>query len=220
MMEKKEIRKQYKILRNKMSEMEVKEKSDRICQNIISSNLFQQAERILAYAPLGNEVDIRPVIEEGWRQQKRIVFPKVFGDTMRYFEISSFSQLKEGTFHVMEPVETNLVDWEEALVFVPGVAFDRQGNRMGYGKGYYDRFFEGKTDCVKVGVAYELQVADQLPTEENDLPVEYLVTEKGVWKSNELYRRNGFPGRNKEIRQSAGADQYSESDGRTWQYTG
>ena len=134
-MEKKEIRKQYKILRNKMSEMEVKEKSDRICQNIISSNLFQQAERILAYAPLGNEVDIRPVIEEGWRQQKRIVFPKVF-----------------------------------------------QGNRMGYGKGYYDRFFEGKTDCVKVGVAYELQVADQLPTEENDLPVEYLVTEKGVWK--------------------------------------
>ena len=65
-----------------MSEMEVKEKSDRICQNIISSNLFQQAERILAYAPLGNEVDIRPVIEEGWRQQKRIVFPKVFGDTV------------------------------------------------------------------------------------------------------------------------------------------
>ena len=74
-MEKKEIRKQYKILRNKMSEMEVKEKSDRICRNIISSNLFQQAERIMAYAPLGNEVDIRPVIEEGWRQQKRIVFP-------------------------------------------------------------------------------------------------------------------------------------------------
>lgn len=182
MMEKKEIRKQYKILRNKMSEMEVKEKSDRICQNIISSNLFQQAERILAYAPLGNEVDIRPVIEEGWRQEKRIAFPKVFGDTMRYFEVSSFSQLKEGTFHVMEPVETNPVDWKNALVLVPGVAFDRQGNRMGYGKGYYDRFFEENQVVLKAGVAYELQVADQLPTEENDLPVEYLVTEKGVWK--------------------------------------
>ena len=179
---KQEIRKKYKSLRNEMSSQEVKEKSNQICQNFISSNLFQQAERIMAYAPLGNEVDIRPVIEEGWRQQKRIVFPKVFGDTMRYFEISSFSQLKEGTFHVMEPVETNPVDWEEALVFVPGVAFDRQGNRMGYGKGYYDRFFEEKTDCVKVGVAYELQVANHLPTEENDLPMEYLVTEKGVWK--------------------------------------
>ena len=181
-MEKKEIRKQYKMLRNKMSEMEVKEKSDRICQNIISSNLFQQAERILAYAPLGNEVDIRPVIEEGWRQNKRIAFPKVFGDTMKYFEISDFSKLEEGTFHVMEPKEDYPVDWEEALVLVPGVAFDRQGNRMGYGKGYYDRFFKGKTDCVKVGVAYELQVANHLPTEENDLPMEYLVTEKGVWK--------------------------------------
>lgn len=179
---KQEIRKKYKSLRNEMSSQEVKEKSNQICQNFISSNLFQQAERIMAYAPLGNEVDIRPVMEEGWRQEKRIAFPKVFGDTMRYFEVSSFSQLKEGTFHVMEPVETNPVDWKNALVLVPGVAFDRQGNRMGYGKGYYDRFFEGKTDCVKVGVAYELQVADQLPTEENDLPVEYLVTEKGVWK--------------------------------------
>ena len=93
MMEKKEIRKQYKMLRNKMSEMEVKEKSDRICQNIISSNLFQQAEKMLVYAPLGNEVDICPVMEEGWRQQKRIAFPKVFGETMRYFEISSFSYI-------------------------------------------------------------------------------------------------------------------------------
>ena len=183
MMEKKEIRKQYKMLRNKMSEMEVKEKSDRICQNIISSNLFQQAERILAYAPLGNEVDIRPVIEEGWRQEKRIAFSQsIWGYNEIFLKSAVFSQLKEGTFHVMEPVETNPVDWKNALVLVPGVAFDRQGNRMGYGKGYYDRFFEGKSGCVKAGVAYELQVADQLPTEENDLPVEYLVTEKGVWK--------------------------------------
>ena len=182
-MEKKEIRKQYKILRNKMSEMEVKEKSDRICQNIISSNLFQQAERILAYAPLGNEVDIRPVIEEGWRQEKRIAFPKVFGDTMRYFEVSSFSQLKEGYISCdgaggNKPcgLEKRLWYWFlEWLLIV-------RGTGMGYGKGYYDRFFEGKSGCVKAGVAYELQVADQLPTEENDLPVEYLVTEKGVWK--------------------------------------
>ena len=107
-MEKKEIRKQYKILRNKMSEMEVKEKSDRICQNIISSNLFQQAERILAYAPLGNEVDIRPVIEEGWRQQKRIVFPKVFGDTMRYFEISSFSDRKSTRLNSSHKVQSRM----------------------------------------------------------------------------------------------------------------
>ena len=104
---------------------------------------------------------------------------------MRYFEISSFSELEEGTFHVMEPVEMHPVDWENALVLVPGVAFDRQCNRMGYGKGYYDRFFEGKPDCVKLGVAYELQVSDQLPAEENDLPMEYLVTEKEMWKKDD-----------------------------------
>ncbi len=178
---KQQIRKKYKTLRNEMSSKEVRGKSDQICKNIIFSELFQNAEKILAYAPLGNEVDIRPVIEEGWKQKKKIAFPKVFGDAMKYFEINDFSELEEGTFHVMEPKEDHLIDWSDALVLVPGVAFDRKKNRMGYGKGYYDRFFEGKTGCIELGVAYELQVAEQLPTEENDLPMEYLVTEKNLW---------------------------------------
>ena len=181
MTEKQQIRKKYKTLRNEMSGEEVRKKSDQICKNIIASEIFRKSEKILAYAPLGNEVDIRPVIEEGWRQNKRIAFPKVFGDTMKYFEISDFTELEEGTFHVMEPKENHSVDWADALVLVPGVAFDRKKNRMGYGKGYYDRFFEGKTSCVELGVAYELQVAEQLPTEENDLPMEYLVTEESLW---------------------------------------
>lgn len=178
---KQQIRKKYKTLRNEMSDSEVREKSAQICKNIISSELFQNAEKILAYAPLGNEVDIRPVIKEGWRQNKRIAFPNVFGDTMKYFEISDFSELEEGTFHVMEPKEDHPVDWSDALVLVPGVAFDKKKNRMGYGKGYYDRFFEGKSGCVELGVAYELQIAEQLPVEENDLPMAYLVTEENLW---------------------------------------
>lgn len=164
-----------------MSGEEVRKKSDQVCKNIISSELFQNAEKILAYAALGNEVDIRSVIEEGWRQNKRIAFPKVFGDSMNYFEVGDFSELEEGAFHVMEPQENRPADWEDALVLVPGVAFDRKKNRMGYGKGYYDRYFAGKTGCVRLGIAYELQVAEQLPTEENDLPMEYLVTEKSLW---------------------------------------
>ena len=171
---KQQIRKKYKTLRNEMSNSEVREKSDQICKRIISIELFQNAEKILAYAPLGNEVDIRLVIEEGWKQNKHIAFPKVFGDTMKYFEISDFSELEEGTFHVMEPKEDHPIDWSDALVLVPGVAFDRKKNRMGYGKGYYDRFFEGKSGCIELGVAYELQVAEQLPTEENDLPCHIL----------------------------------------------
>ncbi|MCI6538369.1 5-formyltetrahydrofolate cyclo-ligase [uncultured Eubacterium sp.] len=181
MTEKQQIRKKYKTLRNEMSSDEVREKSDQICKNIISSEVFQKAEKILAYAPLGNEADIRFAIEAGWKQNKRIAFPKVFGDTMKYFEVSDFSELEEGTFHVMEPKEERPADWADALVLVPGVAFDRKKKRMGYGKGYYDRYFAGKADCVKLGIAYELQVAEQLPTEENDLPMEYLVTEKSLW---------------------------------------
>ena len=181
MTEKQQIRKEYKKLRNEMSSSERKNKSEQICKNIISSELFQKSEKIFAYAPLGNEVDILPVIEEGWRQKKRIAFPKVFGDIMKYFEIHDFTELEPGSFHVMEPKEDHPADWENALVLVPGVVFDRKKNRMGYGKGYYDRFFQGKSGCIKLGVAYELQVTEQLPIEENDLPMAYLVTEENLW---------------------------------------
>ena len=104
----------------KMSEMEVKEKSDRICQNIISSNLFQQAEKMLVYAPLGNEVDICPVMEEGWRGSRNgLLSRKYLEKQCDILKSASFSQLEEGTFSCdAELVETNPIDWEE-VVLVP-----------------------------------------------------------------------------------------------------
>lgn len=177
---KQNIRSQYKQKRGRMSPEVVRMRSAWISAHLIQSELFREAKRIYAYAPLGNEADIKPVIEEGWRLGKQIAFPKVFGEEMRYFAVNGFSELEEGTFHVMEPVEHTPVDWEEVLVLVPGVAFSFEGGRMGYGKGYYDRFFADKPDAVKVGVAYNMQMADQLPMEAHDLRMDYLVTEDGL----------------------------------------
>ncbi|MCC8065802.1 MAG: 5-formyltetrahydrofolate cyclo-ligase [Lachnospiraceae bacterium] len=191
MTEKQNVRDHYKQLRNEMSQGQVETLSLKICEHLISSDLFLQAEYLYAYAPLGNEVDIRPVVEAAWQQGKQVAFPKVFGEEMRYFEVTSFSQLKEGTFHVMEPEESAgaaPVDWRGErglLVLVPGVAFDRKGNRMGYGKGYYDRHFADLDTSQGesfTGVAYELQIAERLPTEDFDLSVTSLVTELGMKK--------------------------------------
>ncbi|MCD8230819.1 MAG: 5-formyltetrahydrofolate cyclo-ligase [Clostridiales bacterium] len=189
MIQKQEIRKFYKQLRNDMEREQVASLSSEICRHILESPLFQTAEYIYAYYPLGNEADIRPVAEEAWKRGKQVAFPKVFGDEMCYFEVGDFSQLVEGTFGVMEPLPVNdggtarPVDWRrlDTLVLTPGVAFDRHGNRMGFGKGYYDRHFAERNRYIMLGVAYELQVSKELPTGEFDVALSYIVTENGIF---------------------------------------
>jgi len=183
MANKKEVRSLYKERRNGMLPGQVEDLSARICQNILRSRLFDSARFLYAYYPLGNEADVRPVIQEAWRQGKRVAFPKVFGNKMRFFEVTGFEQLSEGTFGVMEPCEEKPADWrsgKKLLVLTPGVAFDYQGNRMGFGKGYYDRHFSGKRDYMMLGVSYELQIAEQIPTGDFDVPMKWIVTENGL----------------------------------------
>ncbi len=184
MKEKQEIRTKFRKMRDEIAPAKAAVLSVHICENIITSRLFASASVLYAYYPLGNEVDVRPVIREAWRQGKRVAFPKVFGDEMSYYEVSSFEELEVGTFGVMEPREEHPVDQrcagERTLVLTPGIAFDRNGNRMGFGKGYYDRHFSVTRDCVLLGVAYAFQVTDRLPSGEFDVPVSWLVTEESL----------------------------------------
>lgn len=179
---KKEIRKKYKTMRDQMDQREVRTLSERICEHIINLDDFSKAEYIYAYYPLGNEADIRAAVEEAWRLGKRVAFPKVFGDEMRFFEIDDFSHLHPGTFGVMEPEENQPADWQQVLILVPGVAFDMTGNRMGFGKGYYDRYLEQMPEAVTVGIAYGLQIAEYIPTEPTDVRLNYVVTEEDIRK--------------------------------------
>ena len=180
MLSKKELRTQYKNLREQMNPEDVKKLSGQICRHLLESELFFRTQCIYAYYPLGNEVDICPVVEEAWKYGKQVAFPKVFGETMRFFEVKSFDRLSPGTFGVMEPEEKHPVDWKNPLVLTPGVAFDRNGNRMGYGKGYYDRYFGSRQGAVMLGIAYEAQIAEKIPVGEYDRTLDGLVTENGV----------------------------------------
>ncbi len=225
MEKKQEYRNRYKTVRNGMSRHDVDSKSAQICRNILDSDIYREAHYLYAYYPLENEVDVRLVAETAWQEGKSVAFPKVFGEAMRFFEVKDFGQLTEGAFGVMEPVENAgavPVDWMDdkgncggdesyragaalsgrkpgspLLVLVPGVAFDRQGNRMGYGKGYYDRYFdsfaesqkrgpsvEGPQSITLLGVSYACQIADRLPVKSHDLTVPYLITEDGIVLSN------------------------------------
>ena len=179
---KQQIRSAYKQKRNSMSDKAVTCLSAQIADTVTQWEIYQQAEAVYFYYPLGNEVSLLPVIKDAFYRNKKVAFPKVSGKSMEFYQVFGINELKEGTFHVMEPYITGRqpVYWNQALCFVPGVVFDKSGGRFGYGKGFYDRYFSLHTSCHLIGCAYECQVVEKLPLEMWDRHMDALVTETGI----------------------------------------
>ena len=174
---KKEIRLKNKINRDQMTEEDCCQRSIKICHRIMNTRLYQEAKYVYGYYPLGNEVSLIPVMEDCLCQGKKLALPRVEGNQIVFYEITSLNQVKEGCFHVMEPITSRKMQQEQALVLTPGVAFDKNGNRIGYGKGYYDRYFHSYPGLIRLGVAYQSQVEEHIPVEETDVKLQYLITE-------------------------------------------
>ena len=194
--ERKSCRKFYKELRDNLSKEQVIAKSQAICNRVLESDEYKRAGTIFAYYPLGNEVNCIPVIEQAFADGKRIVLPRTGPDCkMDFYEIKSLYDVEEGQFHVMEPKmecelflpqqedEALLTDGtcEELLALVPGVVFDRFGNRYGYGKGYYDRYFFRLPWLKRMGLAYSEQLSD-VPLEclKTDVKMQLIATEREI----------------------------------------
>ena len=177
----KSFRKEHLAIRNAMSEKEVAEKSGVIVKRLLQTGWYQNAQEIFAYYPLKNEVDCRALFLQAWSDGKKIALPRTREENqMDFYYIDDFMQLKEGAFHVMEPME-NCVRAvpDKQPVIVPGSVFGRDGSRYGYGKGYYDRFlakFNGKT----IGICYDENISQSLMHGKFDRPVDLIVTEKRI----------------------------------------
>ena len=194
-------RKHYITLRRQMSQEDVRTKSRDICEKVINCTAYKDAQVILAYYPLGNEVDCMPVLEDALNNGKQVMLPRTLENCeMDFYQISRFSDVEEGHFHVMEPkaycrkYEPECFVFEKddlmqdavqtkkgVLVLVPGVVFDCQGNRYGYGKGYYDRYFSRFPQLKRMGLAYTEQLSvETLECLETDIKMQIIVTEKGI----------------------------------------
>lgn len=181
-MEKKDIRKQILAVREGLSEKEVREKSEEICSRLYEMACFRQAEVIYGYMPIRKEADIRPLLKRILEEGKKLALPRVCGDGMDFYQIASFQDLTEGSFHVMEPKEYCKKTEEDGLVLVPGVVFDKRGGRIGYGKGYYDKYFAVHSRKLqKIGIGYTIQIIDTIPTTSLDIPLDGLVSEEDAW---------------------------------------
>lgn len=135
------------------------------------SGMLSPFTTIMAYWPLPDEVDIRPLIHQLVTQGKTVVLPKVTGDeTMELRRYTSIDDLTEGAFHIMEPTGPCWTDDARIeAVLVPGMAFDAAGHRLGRGRGYYDRFLAAHPHLYKIGVCFPFQRVAQVPSEAHDV---------------------------------------------------
>lgn len=178
--EKRKIRSEARQNRDSLSQTQIRLWSEIICENLQAQPFFRVAEAVYFYYPLGSEVNLLPLAQITLDLGKQAAFPRVDGNDMAFYQVSGLEEFAEGAFHVMEPVGNDVMDRAAALVFVPGLVFDRQGNRMGYGKGYYDRYFARYPGCRKVGVCYGMQMSAQAPCGEFDIPMDMVFTECGA----------------------------------------
>ena len=181
-MDKDEIRKLVLEKRNSMGKADVLEKSLVIQERLISLPEFRKASAVMFYVSIGNEARTDVIMEHSLGEWKRVIVP--FSDrrnkTIIPSEISSLNDMETGSFGIPEPREPKPFNAAGIdLVIVPGIAFDRSGNRIGYGHGYYDNFLK-TSGAKKVALAYEFQIVDEIPDSGNDIKMDAIVTEERV----------------------------------------
>ena len=188
MEEKKSIRKEILVKRNELPEEAVREKSRRIKKKLFELLEFKKAKTVMFYAAKDKEVETEEIIRESSKLGKRVAVPvsKVKERDLIPSLLTDYGELVSGAYGILEPEEEcyQPVPLEKLeLIIVPGVAFDYWGNRLGFGGGFYDNFL-GKVpvNIPRLGLAFELQMVEELPVEENDVPVDGIITEEEIYR--------------------------------------
>lgn len=162
-------------MRQMLSQEEKMSAAEEVFSRLEQTAAFLMAEKVLMYHSLPDELCTHSFLKK-WASKKNFFLPRVNGvnlDILPYDE----SRLELGSFHIEEPSGSDTVNADEIeLIVVPAVAYDRRGNRLGRGKGFYDRLL-ATTRATKIGVGYEFQLLDEIPSEPHDVPMDYVITQ-------------------------------------------
>lgn len=183
---KKDIRNRILGVRKQLTQEDWSRKSQQIYKRVETHPLFLASEEIYCYINFNHEADTREIIKTAWKLGKKVAAPKVTGKEMDFFYISSAADLKEGYCKIMEPVTKEMADAPEALVIMPGAAFDKECQRIGYGGGFYDKYLERHPHYSRLALAFDLQITDHIPADTFDIKPEVIITESGTIEE-ELY---------------------------------
>lgn len=172
-MDKQALRKEIRDKKRAMTEAEIVAASQRLAALFVASEAYRQAKTIYGYLPYNQEVRTVPMLEQALADGKRVAVPKCYGDEMRFIYLEDLSQVEKGYCGIPEPIaDEPIAEDETALVLMPGLAFDPQGHRMGYGGGFYDKFLEKEPNHPTIALCYEFQMLEHLETEAHDIPVD------------------------------------------------
>lgn len=172
-MDKTELRRLIRDKKRAMTQEQILSASQRLQALFVATKEYAEAKTIYGYMPYNQEVRTVPILEQALADGKRVAVPKVYGDEMRFLYVTDLTQMEKSDFGIPEPVADGPVaDDPTALVLMPGLAFDKEGHRIGYGGGFYDKFLEEEPDHPTVALCYEFQVLPEIPVDAHDIPVD------------------------------------------------
>ncbi len=175
-MDKKELRRFIQEQKRAMTQEQIISKSEALAKCFYASDAYRNAKTIYGYMPYNQEVRTVPMMEQAIRDGKKVAVPKVYGQEMKFILIDDFSKVEKGYAGIPEPVADGPVAEDKtALVLMPGLAFDKEGHRIGYGGGFYDKFLASEPDHPTLALCYDFQMLPQVYTEEFDIPVDVVL---------------------------------------------
>ena len=152
--------------------------SERIHENLKKNSSFIDAKNIACYSPIGSEVNTHDIMLNILEQGKNLLLPRIIDDNIQFYIVTNLEKLEKGSFEIMEPKDSCERAKKIDCVLIPTVGASKLGVRLGYGKGYYDRFLSS-TDAVKISVTYSKQIVKSIPSDSHDIKIDWIVTEDG-----------------------------------------
>ena len=175
-MDKKALRQTIRDKKRAMTEAQILSASASLAQKLFAEDCYKNAKTIYGYLPYNQEVRTVQILEQALLDGKQVAVPKCYGDEMRFIMMRDLSQVAPGYAGIPEPIaDEPLANDPHALVLMPGLAFDPQGHRIGYGGGFYDRFLAAEPGHPTLALCYDFQMLPHLETEEFDIPVDAVI---------------------------------------------
>jgi 5-formyltetrahydrofolate cyclo-ligase len=172
-MDKKTLRTQIREQKRAMTPEQIEKASQALAEQFLALEVYRNAKTLYGYLPYNQEVRTVPILARALADGKQVAVPKVYGDEMRFICLTDLTQVETGYAGIPEPIaDEPIADDPAALVLMPGLAFDKEGHRIGYGGGFYDKFLNAEPTHPTVALCYAFQMVEDLPTEEFDVPVD------------------------------------------------
>lgn len=186
--EKKILRNKILSIRDSLNRNEKEIMDNEIFNKLKNTELYKNARNIFIYISFSNEINTINIIKKALEDKKDVFIPKIYktNKSMKAIKLNSFDDLKKNSMGILEPIDdSKYIEKENIdLIVVPGVVFDKDCNRIGYGGGYYDRYLKDIAyKNNKVVLAYDLQVIDKIESEEHDIKVDYIITNTKIIKN-------------------------------------